>query len=66
MKVLAGFAALRNPDGSFCPSVPLYKETTKEAADETAGMSWEELERYFDRLVLEQLYKQRAESEGTE
>ena len=65
MKVLAGFAALRNPDGSFCPSVPLYRET-KEAADETAGMSWEELERYFDRLVLEQLYKQRVESEGTE
>lgn len=52
MMVLAGFAALREPDGTFCPSVPLYREVDG-AADETDGLPWAALEEYFDALVRE-------------
>lgn len=50
MMVLAGFAALREPDGTFCPSVPLYREVDG-ATDETDGLPWDALMAYFDELV---------------
>ncbi len=52
MMVLAGFAALREPDGRFAPSVPLYRDMDG-AADETDGLPWDALEEYFDALVRE-------------
>lgn len=50
MMVLAGFAALREPDGRFAPSVPLYRDLDG-ATDETDGMPWDALMEYFDTLV---------------
>ena len=50
MMVLAGFAALREPDGRFAPSVPLYRDLDG-AADETDGLPWDDLMEYFDELV---------------
>ena len=50
MMVLAGFAALREPDGRFAPSVPLYRDLDS-VADETDGLPWDDLMAYFDELV---------------
>ena len=50
MMVLAGFAALREPDGRFAPSVPLYRDMDG-ATDETDGLPWDDLMAYFDELV---------------
>lgn len=50
MMVLAGFAALRGPDGRFAPSVPLYRDMDG-ATDETDGLPWDALMEYFDELV---------------
>ena len=57
MMVLAGFAALRDPDGRFAPSVPLYRDLDG-ATDETDGLPWDALMAYFDELV-----RARAEKE---
>lgn len=64
MMVLAGFAALREPDGTFCPSVPLYREVDG-AKDETDGLPWEALEEYFDALVRERAARDVKEEETT-
>ena len=37
MMVLAGFVALREPDGQFCPSVPVYRDMD-DVKDETDGL----------------------------
>lgn len=60
MMVLAGFAALREPDGRFAPSVPLYRDMDG-AADETDGLPWDALMAYFDELVRA---RAAAEKEG--
>lgn len=60
MMVLAGFAALREPDGRFAPSVPLYREMSG-ATDETDGLPWDALMTYFDELVRA---RAAAEKEG--
>lgn len=60
MMVLAGFAALREPDGTFCPTVPLYRDMDG-AADETDGLPWDALMAYFDELVRA---RAAAEKEG--
>lgn len=60
MMVLAGFAALREPDGRFAPSVPLYREVDG-ATDETDGLPWDELIAYFDELVKKQAKKEREQ-----
>ena len=57
MMVLAGFAALREPDGRFAPSVTLYRDMGG-ATDETDGLPWDALMAYFDELV-----RARAEKE---
>lgn len=64
MMVLAGFAALREPEGSFCPSVPLYREVDG-ATDETDGLPWDALEAYFDALVRERAARDSKEEETT-
>lgn len=53
MMVLAGFIALREPDGQFCPSVPVYRDMD-DVKDETDGLPWDELIAYFDELVKKQ------------
>lgn len=60
MMVLAGFAALREPDGRFAQSVPLYQNLDG-AADETDGLPWDALMAYFDELVRA---RAAAEKEG--
>ena len=60
MMVLAGFAALREPDGRFAPSVPLYRDMDG-ATDETDGLPWDELIAYFDELVKKQAKKEREQ-----
>ena len=60
MMVLAGFAALREPDGRFAPSVPLYRDMNS-ATDETDGLPWDDLMAYFDELVRARAAK---ETEG--
>lgn len=64
MMVLAGFAALREPDGRFAPSVPLYREVDG-ATDETDGLPWDALEAYFDALVRERAARDSKEEETT-
>lgn len=58
MMVLAGFVALREPDGQFCPSVPVYRDMD-DVKDETDGLPWDELIAYFDELVKKQAKKER-------
>ena len=60
MMVLAGFAALREPDGRFAPSVPLYRDMVG-ATDETDGLPWDDIIAYFDELVRARATK---ETEG--
>ena len=60
MMVLAGFVALREPDGQFCPSVPVYRDMD-DVKDETAGLPWDELIAYFDELVKKQAKKEREQ-----
>ena len=60
MMVIAGFAALREQDGRFAPSVPLYRDMDG-ATDETDGLPWDDLMAYFDELVRE---RAAAEKEG--
>lgn len=60
MMVLAGFVALREPDGRFCPSVPVYRDMD-DAKDETDGLPWDELIAYFDELVKKQAKKEREQ-----
>ena len=60
MMVLAGFAALREPDGRFAPPVPLYRDMDG-ATDETDGLPWDELIAYFDELVKKQAKKEREQ-----
>lgn len=60
MMVLAGFAALREPDGQFCPSVPVYRDMD-DVKDETDGLPWDELIAYFDELVQKQAKKEREQ-----
>lgn len=60
MMVLAGFAALREQDGRFAPSVPLYRDMDG-ATDETDGLPWDELIAYFDELVKKQAKKEREQ-----
>ena len=58
MMVLAGFVALREPDGQFCPSVPVYRDMD-DVKDETDGLPYAELIAYFDELVKKQAKKER-------
>ena len=58
MMVLAGFVALREPDGQFCPSVPVYRDMD-DVKDEMDGLPWDELIAYFDELVKKQAKKER-------
>lgn len=51
---LVGFMATREPDGTFNPAIPLYRDESIEE-DETDKMSWDDLMSYFDRLVLEKM-----------
>lgn len=60
MMVLAGFVALREPDGQFCPSVPVYRDMD-DVKDETDGLPWDELIDYFDELVKKQAKKEREQ-----
>ena len=60
MMVLAGFIALREPDGQFCPSVPVYRDMD-DVKDETDGLTWDELIAYFDELVKKQAKKEREQ-----
>lgn len=60
MMVLAGFAALREPDGRFAPSVPLYRDLDG-ATDETDGLPWDALMEYFDELVRARAAKEKEE-----
>lgn len=60
MMVLAGFVALREPDGQFCPSVQVYRDMD-DVKDETDGMPWDELIAYFDELVKKQAKKEREQ-----
>ena len=60
MMVLAGFVALREPDGQFCPSVPVYRDMD-DVKDETDGLPWDELIAYFDELVKKQVKKEREQ-----
>ena len=60
MMVLAGFVALREPDGQFCPSVPVYRDMD-DVKDETDGLPWGELIAYFDELVKKQAKKEREQ-----
>lgn len=60
MMVLAGFAAMREPDGRFAPSVPLYRDMD-DVKDETDGLPWDELIAYFDELVKKQAKKEREQ-----
>lgn len=60
MMVLAGFIALREPDGQFCPSVPVYRDMG-DVKDETDGLPWDELIAYFDELVKKQAKKEREQ-----
>lgn len=60
MMVLAGFVALREPDGQFCPSVPVYRDMD-DVKDETDGLPWDELITYFDELVKKQAKKEREQ-----
>ena len=60
MMVLAGFVALREPDGQFCPSVPVYRDMD-DVKDETDGLPWDELIAYFDGLVKKQAKKEREQ-----
>ena len=60
MMVLAGFVALREPDGQFCPSVPVYRDMD-DVEDETDGLPWDELIAYFDELVKKQAKKEREQ-----
>ena len=59
MMVLAGFAALREPDGRFAPSVPLYRDLDGEA-DETDGLPWDDIIAYFDELVRARAAKEKG------
>lgn len=56
---LVGCMAMRNPDGSFCPSVPLYRDTSAEFAaledDEIDNLPWDELVDLFDKKYKEYL-----------
>ena len=60
MMVLAGFVALREPGGQFCPSVPVYRDMD-DVKDETDGLPWDELIAYFDELVKKQAKKEREQ-----
>lgn len=60
MMVLAGFVALRETDGQFCPSVPVYRDMD-DVKDETDGLPWDELIAYFDELVKKQAKKEREQ-----
>ena len=60
MMVLAGFVALREPDGQFCPSVPVYRDMD-DVKYETDGLPWDELIAYFDELVKKQAKKEREQ-----
>lgn len=60
MMVLAGFIALREPDGQFCHSVPVYRDMD-DVKDETDGLPWDELIAYFDELVKKQAKKEREQ-----
>jgi len=60
MMVLAGFVALREPDGKFCQSVPVYRDMD-DVKDETDGLPWDELIAYFDELVKKQAKKEREQ-----
>lgn len=60
MMVLAGFIALREPDGQFCPSVPVYRDMD-DVKDETDGLPLDELIAYFDELVKKQAKKKREQ-----
>lgn len=60
MMVLAGFIALREPDGQFCPSVPVYRDMD-DVKDETDGLPLDELIAYFDELVKKQAKKEREQ-----
>ncbi len=60
MMVLAGFVALREPDGQFCPSVPVYRDMD-DVKDETDGLPWDELIAYFDELAQKQAKKEREQ-----
>lgn len=56
---LVGCVAMRNPDGSFCPSMPLYRDTSEDFAeledDEIDSLPWDELVKFFDQKYKEYL-----------
>lgn len=56
---LVGCIAMRNPDGSFCPSMPLYRDTSNELDelddDDIDRLTWDDLIKLFDEKYKEYL-----------
>lgn len=51
--VCVGFTATRNPDGSFNPSVPLYRVAGEDIEDDFDNLTWTQLIDLFDEIVRE-------------
>lgn len=52
--VCVGFTATRNPDGSFNPSVPLYRPAELGGVeDDFDNLTWNQLIKLFDSMVRE-------------
>lgn len=50
--VCVGFAAGRNPDGTFDESIPLFR-CAEPTEDDFDGLTWDQLTTLFDDLVRE-------------
>lgn len=50
--VCIGFAAGRNPDGTFNGSIPLFR-CAEPTEDDFDGLTWDQLTALFDDLVRE-------------
>lgn len=64
--VCVGFTATRNPDGSFNPSVPLYRPAGCGVEDEFDALTWEQLIKLFDSMVRERAKVKEILGEGDE
>jgi hypothetical protein len=51
--VCIGFAAGRNPDGTFNASIPLYRPAESNTEDEFDGLTWDQLTALFDDMLKE-------------
>lgn len=51
--VCIGFAAGRNPDGTFNASIPLYKPAEPNTEDDFDGLTWDQLTSLFDDMLKE-------------